>query len=546
MKKKVLLLIGFLMLSMFLFTQPIKAETEIEGIVVSDDINVYGLWDKDGFFLGEFIQNPNVYPKPYLETIRIGYYGTSTPINCFVEQQLYLKFVDIPIISNKNITSISLRMYHLRSDNIDSDDYIENPTLKLTINLVNNNWSETTLNWSNQPNEIRETIEIDISTNIGDNRYLYFDLTYFKDYIENNTISINMMLEKFLLEGYPYWREFEMSFASKDSEEHDISQKPTLVIEYEDMRPPTPFTLTSNAGNPDTDGKFILEWTESELADTYSVYRDGFLLESGIIELYYDIEVYTNESYDFKIKAFNEYGNITSNIITIIVEIPPPPKPFPFMLTSDANNPDTDGIFILYWTVSQYANSYSIYQNDVLFNSGLTEREYDIEINTEGYYTFRIIGINDFGNISSNEITIIVEMPPPPPSPFMLTSNADNPNVDGIFMLYWSSSEYTKSYSVYCDDVLLEYGLTKLYCNIKVYTSGSYDFNVVALNDYGQVDSNIITVNVDIYIVEPEPEPEPIGDSNVVPFTIGLSVGFGILGSVVGVGVIYYLKKVRK
>ena len=110
----------------------------------------------------------------------------------------------------------------------------------------------------------------------------------------------------------------------------------------------------------------------------------------------------------------------------------------------------------------------------------------------------------------------VINLPLPSPTPFTLTSNADNPDEDGIFMLYWSSSEYGDVYSVYCDNVLLEWGITKLYCNIKVYSSGSYDFKVVALNDYGQTDSNEITVNVDIYIVEPEPNPIGENDSCTV------------------------------
>ena len=554
MRKKIILLLGIIVLSTFLLIRPIKAETEIVGIITNDDVMVYGLWDEEGFFLGEYVDNPNLYIEPYHERLIVGYSGTSTPLDCFYERQAYLKFNNIPIIPNKNITSIRLRLYHRFSDNIDSDDYIEKPMIKLTVNLVNNNWSESTLNWSNQPNEIRETIEIDVSTNIGDNRYLYFDLTDFKDYIENNTISINMVLEKFLLDDYPYWRQFDITFASKDNTES--FPKPTLIIEYDDTRPPDSFTLNSNADNPDRDGKFELVWSESEHTDTYSIYQNDTLIESGLIAHTYPIEVFIDRSYDFKVIAFNDYGNMSSNEITVNVEIiiPQPPPPTPFTLTSNANNPDMDGSFTLYWSSSTHANSYSVYQNNILLESGLTTLNYIIFYDIGGYvdgnYYFKVIAFNDYGNMSSNEITVNIDIPLPSPTPFTLTSNADNPDIDGIFMLYWSSSEYVDVYSVYVDGVLLEWGITELYCNIKVYASRSYNFKVVALNDYGQVDSNIITVNVDIYIVEPNPEPEPepnpIGENDsVVPFIIGFSIGFGVLGSVI-VGVVYYLKKVRK
>ena len=338
-----------------------------------------------------------------------------------------------------------------------------------------------------------------------------------------------------------------IQFPSK--ERGEANEIPVLIIEYSDE--PYPFILTSNADNPDTNGIFTLYWSNSEYTDTYSVYQNDTLLESGLTERDYNIEVYTNGIYTFKIEAFNDLGNMSSNEIIIVVEIPSTSKekPYPFMLTSNADNPDMDGIFTLYWTESTYSKTYSVYQNNVLIKSGLTERDYNTEINTKGSYIFTIKAFNDFGNTSSNEIVIAVKTPSPPPNSFMLTSNADIPDEDGIFMLYWSSSEYTKSYSVYCDGVLLEGGITNLYCNIKVYSSGNYDFKVIAHNDYGETESNEITINVDIYIVEPDPsEPEPIPEPISEPemsviFIIMIFMLVGIVISSFFFGIIF--KKFR-
>ena len=74
------------------------------------------------------------------------------------------------------------------------------------------------------------------------------------------------------------------------------------------------------------------------------------------------MEISSDGSYNFTVIAFNEYGNTSSNEITVFIEIPPPPPPNPFVLTSDANNPDMDGAFTLSWTASTHANSYSVYQ----------------------------------------------------------------------------------------------------------------------------------------------------------------------------------------
>ena len=89
----------------------------------------------------------------------------------------------------------------------------------------------------------------------------------------------------------------------------------------------------------------------------------------------------------------------------------------------------------------------------------------------------------------------------------------------------------------------MEWGITNLYYNVKIYADGSYNFKVVALNDYGQTTSNEITVNVEIPIVQPEPPelPEPI-ERDIIPFIVGFSVGIGVLGVIVVVGVVYRIK----
>ena len=145
--------------------------------------------------------------------------------------------------------------------------------------------------------------------------------------------------------------------------------------------------------------------------------------------------------------------------------------------------------------------------------------------------------------MSSNEIAVNIQIPSPPPNPFTLTSDADNPDTDGNIMLFWSSSAYTDVYSVYFDNVLLKSGITNRYYNVKIYADGSYDFKVVALNDYGQTTSNEITVNVEIPIVQPGPPepPEPI-ERDIIPFIVGFSVGIGALGVIVAVGAVYRIK----
>ncbi|MFX1476876.1 MAG: nitrous oxide reductase family maturation protein NosD [Promethearchaeota archaeon] len=94
---------------------------------------------------------------------------------------------------------------------------------------------------------------------------------------------------------------------------------------------PGTFTLSSDAGTPDTDGNFNLIWTASAKTDNYSVYRyTSFISEineslilladqNGISP--FSITDLPNGKYYFIIVAINENGQILSNCIAVNVEI---------------------------------------------------------------------------------------------------------------------------------------------------------------------------------------------------------------------------------
>ncbi|MHA1823964.1 MAG: hypothetical protein ACTSXM_08930, partial [Promethearchaeota archaeon] len=94
--------------------------------------------------------------------------------------------------------------------------------------------------------------------------------------------------------------------------------------------PPGDFTLSSNAGEPDTDGIFDLSWTAASLANNYSVYRsssfiteiDGSvtLLANEITDLNHALSGYEDGTYYFIVVAHNNYGDTLSNCIEITVE----------------------------------------------------------------------------------------------------------------------------------------------------------------------------------------------------------------------------------
>jgi len=91
-------------------------------------------------------------------------------------------------------------------------------------------------------------------------------------------------------------------------------------------------------------------------------------------------------------------------------------SPSSFTLSSDADNPDDDGIFNLKWTKSESAEEYSIYieKNGSIeeYAAGLTDRTYTVIALSNGIYIFEVEAINKQGTTLSNEINVTVEISP--------------------------------------------------------------------------------------------------------------------------------------
>ncbi|MFX1288709.1 MAG: hypothetical protein ACFFFY_09160, partial [Promethearchaeota archaeon] len=96
-----------------------------------------------------------------------------------------------------------------------------------------------------------------------------------------------------------------------------------------ELQPPGAFTLSSNAGNPDTDGNFDLMWTTSSGADDYTVYRSSSfittitgsltLLADDLSALSMALSGYEDGTYYFIIVAHNSAGDTLSNCISVTV-----------------------------------------------------------------------------------------------------------------------------------------------------------------------------------------------------------------------------------
>ena len=296
-----------------------------------------------------------------------------------------------------------------------------------------------------------------------------------------------------------------------------------LEITVEIPPPPGEFTLSSNAGDPDTDGDFDLEWTASSGANNYSIYEYSSyitaingsltLLGDEITDLDLALTGYLDGTYYFIVVAHNDYGDTLSNCLEINIYLDEPPGEF--ILTSNAGDPDDDGTFDLTWTEAMKANNYSVYAYSsyiTTINGSLTllgDEITDLNLALIDYldrtYYFIIVAHNDYGDTLSNCLEITVEIPSPP-GEFTLSSNAGNPDTNGNFDLQWTTSPDAISYSLYhyssyITDVntsltVLANDITDLNFALTGYENGVYYFIVVASNIGGETFSNCLKVTV--------------------------------------------------
>ena len=188
---------------------------------------------------------------------------------------------------------------------------------------------------------------------------------------------------------------------------------------------PGDFSLSSDAGIPDVDGAFNLIWTNSEGADNYSLYMSNetityvskkhtaLAVQSAVSP--FPISGLSNGDYYFAVVAYNEKDQKFSNNVHITVGIG---LPGGFTLSSDADDPDTNGAFELSWTDSEGADNFSVYTYNhpiTEINGSLTNLAFQAIISSfpisglsNGEYYYLVVAHNKMGDTLSNCIQVNV------------------------------------------------------------------------------------------------------------------------------------------
>lgn len=299
-----------------------------------------------------------------------------------------------------------------------------------------------------------------------------------------------------------------------------------LPIWWDGIDIPQPFTLSIEADDPDHDGAVNLTWTESENSVSYDVYQhhspiteiNGSLiqLETGITDLHLYVTDIDDGTHYFVAVGVNSGGTILSNdVMATFLN-----SPKSFTIDSSAGRPDTDGNFTLSWTESEHANNYTVHQaTDPEFTENFTVlisqteiRFIPVSIHVDGIFYYRAIAYNDHGQIESNNISVEIRHSP---LPFELNTDADDPDEDGCFNLTWTASPFATHYVLYEDGDLIAAEINGTSHAITNRKSGNYTYHVVAMNQYGQIESDEIVVWVSI------PEEATFFDM-IIEFIIGI------------------------
>ncbi|MFX0098809.1 MAG: hypothetical protein ACFFCS_04450 [Candidatus Hodarchaeota archaeon] len=140
--------------------------------------------------------------------------------------------------------------------------------------------------------------------------------------IEASEITQLMFSTRMVTNGTYYF-----IIAANNSNGHTLSNPVSVVVI---LFWPAPFTLSSNAGSPDDDGAFTITWSPSVNATNYTVYMHTspittinisvVILATGATNTSISLEDMPDGRYYFLVISFNDLGNTSSNIISVVVD----------------------------------------------------------------------------------------------------------------------------------------------------------------------------------------------------------------------------------
>ena len=333
---------------------------------------------------------------------------------------------DQSAISPYNISNLKTEIYHFVVVAYNESGFKMSNDIRITVLLpAPGNFSLTT---DAVPLDTDGTYNLIWTISEGADNYSVYSYTKFITKINGSTtlLADQNGISPYLVSNQKTGKYFYVIVAYNGT-----GQTLSNCIQVTVQRPaPGPFTLSTNAGNPDTNGIFDLTWTSSSGANNYSIYSFNrqitdindslYLLAEQNATSPFPVSVSANGKYYYVTVAYNETGETLSNSLEINVEFP---SPGDFILTSDANDPDRNGIFYLSWTDSDGAENYSIYYytsviteiNGSIINLAYQNAESPFLVTQllDGEFYYVVVAYNETGTTMSNNVHITIKITEP-------------------------------------------------------------------------------------------------------------------------------------
>lgn len=272
-----------------------------------------------------------------------------------------------------------------------------------------------------------------------------------------------------------------------------------------------------------------LQWSDSDGASQYDVYRDGVPLQTALTTdttSYQDVSNDLSTSHTYQVHAVNSSGTTLSNTASASAPAStcPAPPPAPVLngnAACDSSTSPKRPIVNLSWTASAGATSYDVVRNgDGIDNTPNTSTT-DVGVDAGTTYIYFIRANNAGGSSESNHITIDVaaDICGNPPGPFNATTSASCSSGKPKVTVSWTAAAGATSYVVDRNDGTVSPPLsasTFSYDDTTVTVETPYTYSVNALNASGSSQSNsFITVPANVCSGGPPTAPSAVTGSVV-------------------------------
>jgi fibronectin type 3 domain-containing protein len=272
-----------------------------------------------------------------------------------------------------------------------------------------------------------------------------------------------------------------------------------------------------------------LQWTDSDGASQYDVFRDGVALATALstdTTQYLDASSDVSTQHTYVVHAVNPQGTTSSN--SVIANAPasvcPAPPSAPVLsgnVVCDTSASPKRPIVNLSWTAVSGATSYDVVRNDDIVQSTSNTNLTDVGVVAGASYSYFVRANNSGGFADSNRVNISIasDICGAPPGMFTASTSASCSNGNPKVTVSWTAAAGATSYIVDRNDGTVSPALsasTLSYDDTTVSVDTPYTYSVNAINSSGSSQSNsFITVPANVCSGGPPSAPSAVNGTIV-------------------------------